>query len=260
MVKYLSGRVWWSIKGRLFAILREDQKASQPSILKFGSSILARSDLIAWKTPPPNAFLSLLRTEYEGGKIEYDEISGLSFDSVPRTISGSCRSSRAWNSVECLELLRPLQLIIIPFNFVFVLRFDELVAGLDLGKLFPLSTTEPDRISKEFYKFKVSEDKSRSVGEKRLGRSQSGQVHEHEEFASSWYSSLFIPKQRVWIQESHESHCIARWFDFTGFLHEPQGYFQFGPGLVSMSPQSRSRFSNKYDLDLTNMVERRWLR
>ena len=88
-----------------------------------------------------------------------------------------------------MELLRPSQLIIIHFNFVFVLRFDELVAGLDLGKLFPLSTTEPDRISKEFDKFKVSEDKSRSVGEKKLGRSQSGQIHEHEEFASSWYSS-----------------------------------------------------------------------
>ena len=42
-----------------------------------------------------------------------------------------------------------------------MLRFDELVAGLDLGKLFPLSTTEPDRISKEFDKFKEHEDKSR---------------------------------------------------------------------------------------------------
>ena len=31
----------------LFAILREDERASQPSTLKFGSSILARSDLIA---------------------------------------------------------------------------------------------------------------------------------------------------------------------------------------------------------------------
>ena len=78
-----------------------------------------------------------------------------------------------------------------------MLRFDELVTGLDLGKLFPLSTTELDRISKEFDKFKEHEDKSRSVGEKKLGRSQSGQIHEHEEFASSWYSSLFIPKQRV---------------------------------------------------------------
>ena len=44
-------------------------------------------------------------------------------------------------------------------------------------------TTERDRISKEFDKFKVFEDQSKSVGEK-FGKSQSGQMHEHEEFAS----------------------------------------------------------------------------
>ena len=76
-------------------------------------------------------------------------------------------------------------MISIPFSFVFVLRFDELVAGLDLGGLFPVSSTEPHRISKEFDKFKVFEDKSKSVGEK-SGKSQSGQIHEHEEFASGW--------------------------------------------------------------------------
>ena len=68
-----------------------------------------------------------------------------------------------------------------------MLRFDELVAELDLEELFLVSATESDRISKEFDKFRVFEDKSRSVCEK-LGMSQSGQSHEHEEFASSWYS------------------------------------------------------------------------
>ena len=224
----------------LLAVRRVDQRTSQSSTLKFDSSIHARSDLIAWKTPPPKAFLSFRRTEYEDGKIEYDGISGLSLDSVTRTISGSCISSRAWNSVECLELLRPLQLIIIPFSFVFMLRFDELVAELDLEELFLVSATESDRISKEFDKFRVFEDKSRSVGEK-LGMSQPGQSHEHEEFASSWYSSLFIPKQRVWIQVSHESHCIPCWFDLPGFLHRPQEYFQFGPGFTLTSPQRQDQ-------------------
>ena len=83
---------------------------------------------------------------------------------------------------EVFAALGPLQLISILFSFVFVLRFDELVAGLDLEGLFPVSSTEPHRISKEFDKFRVFENKSKSVGEK-SGKSQ---MHEHEEFASGW--------------------------------------------------------------------------
>ena len=112
-----------------------------------------------------------------------------------------------------------MKLIIIPFSLIFLLRFDALVAEiLGFKELFVVFTTESDRISKEFDKFTEFEDRSRSVFEK-LGRSQSGQIHEHEEFASNWYSSLFIPRQRVYIQESHESHWIPRWLDLTGFLH-----------------------------------------
>ena len=28
------------------------------------------------------------------------------------------------------------------------------------------------------------------------------------------------------------------WFDLTGLEHDPQGYFQFGPGFISTSPAS----------------------
>ena len=88
-----------------------------------------------------------------------------------------------------------------------MLRFDELVAGLDLGKLFPLSTTEPDRISKEFDKFKVSEDKSRSVGEKKLGRSQSGQIHEHENLQVVGIHHYSSPNSRC-ESKNHMNHIV----------------------------------------------------
>lgn len=50
-----------------------------------------------------------------------------------------------------------------------MLCFDEFVVGLDFGKLFLLLIIELDRILKEFDKFKVFEDKFRSVGEKKFG-------------------------------------------------------------------------------------------
>ena len=84
----------------LLAIRREGQRTSQSSTLKFDSSILARSDLMARKTPQPKGFLSFRRTEYEDGKIEYDGISGLSLDPFPRTISGLCSSSRGLHQEE----------------------------------------------------------------------------------------------------------------------------------------------------------------
>ena len=58
-------------------------------------------------------------------------MSCCSFDSVPKTKSGSCKSSRAWNSVKREVLFRPLQFIIMPLS----LRRFGLGSGARVGRL-----------------------------------------------------------------------------------------------------------------------------
>ena len=128
MIKYFNRRMWWSIKRwnvQCFSIcdFQEDHRISHLPTLKSASSIHVRSGLIPWKTSPPKAFLSFLKTTYEGGKTESVDISSLTLDSVPSTISGSCSSRSAWKLMERFELLRLFQFISISFSLRLVLHF-----------------------------------------------------------------------------------------------------------------------------------------